>query len=154
VIVGHGLVERQVLGPAAATGVPEVRAARMRRYRCRSCKAVIVVGPRDVLRRRAYGAGAIAVALEAYGRGEPSAAVRCKTSPSKVVGVAARDRWVTVTRWIDAARDGELFGVRGLGELTRRRAAEQVTLILAARAGRALGADLAAASFAGATIAA
>lgn len=126
----------------------------MRRYRCRACKAVLVVGPRGVLRRRVYGAGAIAVALEAYGRGVSSAAVRERTSPAKAIGVAARDRWVTLTRWIDAVRDGELFRVLGASGLTRRVAASQAALVLAARGGRAIGSDIAAAAFAGAAIAA
>ena len=57
-------------------------------------------------------------------------------------------------RWIDAARRGELFGVAGLGELGRRRVAEHVALALTARAGHALGADLAESAFRGAAIAA
>jgi hypothetical protein len=43
--------------------------------------------------------------------------------------------------------------VAGLRELSRRRAAEQVALALAARAGRDRGVDLAEAAFAGAAIA-
>jgi hypothetical protein len=50
---------------------------------------------------------------------------------------------VTLTRWVEAARRGDLFGVllRPVG-LGRRGVAEQVMLVLAARAGHALGADL------------
>ena len=61
---------------------------------------------------------------------------------------------MTLLRWIEAARDGRLFAVSALGELARRRVAEQVVLALAGRAGRALGDDLAEAAFAGAAIAA
>ena len=154
VIVGHGLLAREVRGPMSVQGEPETTEVQMRRYRCRACKAVLVVGPRGVLRRRIYTASAIAVALEAYGRSVSSAAVRESTSPSKTIGVAARDRWVTLTRWIDAVRSGELFGVRGFGGLARRVAAAQVALALAARGGRAIGADITAAVFAGAAIAA
>jgi len=114
----------------------------------------MVVGPRGLVRGRWYAAGAIAVALTAYARGEPSAVVRRRTSPSSLIGGSARERWVTLLRWIDAARNGVLFEVAGLGQLSRRRAAEQVALALAARAGRDLGADLAEAAFAGAAIAA
>ena len=138
----------------SAAGAPTTTQVVMRRYRCRACKAVLVVGPRGVLRRRVYGAGAIAVALEAYGRGVASAAVRRRTSPARTIGVAARDRWVTLPRWIDAVRDGELFRVRGLGGLTRRVAAAHAALALAARGRRAIGTDIAAAAFAGAAIAA
>ena len=115
----------------------------------------MVVGPRGLVRGRWYAAGAIALALTAYGGGDSSAAVRRRTSPSLLIGGSARERWVTLVRWIDAARAGGLFEVAGgLGELTRRRAAEQVALALAARAGRDLGANLAEAAFAGAAIAA
>lgn len=154
VIVGHGLLEREVRGPMCADGPPTTTQVVMRRYRCRACKAILVVGPRGVLRRRVYGAGAIAVALEAFGRGVSSAAVRTRTSPVKTIGVAARDRWVTLTRWIDAVRGGDLFHVRGLDGLTRRVAAADAALALAARGGRAIGTDIAAAAFAGAAIAA
>jgi hypothetical protein len=154
VIVGHGLVERQVLGPSTASGLPETAVVTVRRYRCRACKAILVVGPRGLVARRWYSGGAIAVALAAYARGETSTTVRSKTSPSKWVGASATTRWVTVVRWIEAARGGELFGVAGLGELGRRRIAEQVALVLAGRARHAPGADLARSAFEGASIAA
>jgi hypothetical protein len=59
-----------------------------------------------------------------------------------------------LTRWIEAARSVELFGVTGLDGLERRRVAEHVTLALAARAGHKFGADLSESAFAGAAIAA
>lgn len=154
VLVGHGLIERQVLGPQTASGAPEEALVSLRRYRCRACKAVIVVGPRGLVRRRWYGAGAIALALAAYARGETSAAARSRTSPSRVVGASAIERWPTLVRWIEAARRAELFGVAGLSELERRAVAEHVVLALAARAGHTLGADLAVSAFAGAAMAA
>jgi len=153
-IVGHGVVDRQLRGPLAATEGPQSIVLQLRRYRCRACKAVLVVGPRGRVRGRWYGAGAIALALEAYSRGETSAAIRRRVSPDAVVGGSARERWVTLTRWADAAGDGGLFGVAGLGELPRRKAAELVVLALAGRGGRVLGTDLAEAAFAGAAIAA
>jgi hypothetical protein len=153
-IVGHGLVERQVLGPEAAKGAAERATVQVRRYRCRACKAILVVGPRGLIPRRWYGAGAIALAFAKYARGETSAAVRHLTSPSRVVGGSAGDRWMTLVRWLDAAGRGELFAVSNLGALARRNVAEQVTLALAARAGRELGGDLAEAAFAGAAEAA
>ena len=87
--------------------------------------------------------GAIALALEAYGRGETSISIRRRVSPSATVGGSACERWVTLVRWIDTARSGRLFAVSGLGELPRRRVAEHVAFALAGRAGRALGEDLA-----------
>jgi hypothetical protein len=154
VIVGHGVVERQVRGPLAAAGTPESVLIQVRRYRCRACRAILMVGPLGLVRGRWYGAGAIALALEAYARGETSVSLRRRVSTSATVGVSARERWVTLVRWIDAARIGRLFAVSDLAELSRRRVAEHVGLALAGRAGRALGDDLAEAAFAGAAIAA
>jgi hypothetical protein len=154
VIVGHGVVERQARGPMTASGAPESVVVTLRRYRCRACKAIIVVGPRGLIRGRWYSAGAIAVALAAYARGESSASIRVRTSQSSVVGVAARERWVTLVRWIDAAGAGRLFGVSDLEQLPRRGVAEHVVLALAGRGGRDLGVDLAEAAFVGAAIAA
>jgi hypothetical protein len=154
VIVGHGLVERQVRGPASLFGAAEDAVVVMRRYRCRACRAILVVGPRGLARRRWYGAGAIALALSMAARGETSAAVRARTSPLRVVGASAAERWVTLLRWIEAARGGGIFGVPVPGEVDRRRVAELVVLALAARAGHPLGGDLSESAFAGAAIAA
>lgn len=153
VIVGHGVVERQVQGPLGANAPPEHRLVTLRRYRCRACRAILVVGPRGLVARRWYGAGAIALAFATYGRGGTSADARARTSSSRDVGASAAERWMTLARWLDAARRGELFGVTGLDGLGRRRVAEQVVLALAGRAGRALGDDLAASAFVGAAIA-
>jgi hypothetical protein len=154
VVVGHGLVERQVRGPVEAAGTPESLVVQVRRYRCRACKAVLEVGPRGLLHGRWYGAGAIAVALAAYARGETSVSIRRLVSPDATLGTSAHERWATLLRWIDTAREGRLFGVSALSDLPRRRVAEHVVLALAGRAGRALGEDLAEAAFAGAAIAA
>ena len=43
VIVGHGLRERTVEGPVMADGPPVLTEVMTRRYRCRSCEAVLVV---------------------------------------------------------------------------------------------------------------
>ncbi len=126
----------------------------VRRYRCRACRAILIVGPLGLARGRWYGAGAIAVALEAYGRGETGVSVGRRVIPSTAIGVSARERWVTLVRWNEAAPGGRLFAVSALGDLPRRGVAEHVALALAGRAGRALGDDLAEATFAGAAIAA
>lgn len=153
-IVGHGLVERQLCGPASASGEPKQEPLTLRRYRCRACKAVLVVGPCGVLRRRWYSAPAIALALAMYARGETAAVVRARTRPMTIVGVSAVERWITLTRWLESARRGDLFGVRGLGELSRRAVAEHVTLALAARAGYRRGDALDESAFRGAALAA
>lgn len=154
VVVGHGLVERQIRGPGEARGTPEQVVVQLRRYRCRACRAVIVVGPRGLLRRRCYSAGSIALGLSLYAHGQTSPAVRAATSPARVIGSSAVERWVTLVRWVDAAQRGELFGVQSVSGLGRRGVAERVTLALAARAGHVFGADLSASAFAGAAIAA
>jgi hypothetical protein len=101
-----------------------------------------------------YGAGAIALAFAAYGHGATGVTVRAQTSPSQVVGAAAAERWLTLVRWLDAARRGELFGVTGLGDLDRRSVAKQVAWVLAGRGGHMLGEDLTRSAFEGAVIAA
>lgn len=154
VIVGHGLVERQVRGPVSASGSTEEAVIVMRRYRCRACRTILLVGPRGLARRRWYRAGAIALALSIYARGGTSAAARARTSPSLMVGPSAAERWATLTRWVEAARAGGLFGVTGLGGLERRHVAEAVVLALAARAGHRLGGELGESAFHGAEIAA
>lgn len=154
VLVGHGLVRRQVLGPQSARGTPVQTVVTLRRYRCRACKAVLMVGPRGLVSRRWYSGGAIALALVAYGAGETSAQVRLRTSPFTGVGTSATERWATLERWIEAARRGQLFAVTGLEALGRRRVAEQVSLALSACGGRALGGDPAESAFEGAAIAA
>ncbi len=126
----------------------------LRRYRCRACEAVLVVGPRGLLRRRWYSAGAVGLALLGYGVGESSARVRARTSPSRSVGGSAVEHWVTLRRWVEAARSGMLFAVGGLGVHARRSVARQVAQVLAARAGRELGGALDEKVFIGAAIAA
>ena len=121
VVVGHGVVERQVLGPRPPGEAPAQVVVQLRRYRCRACRAVLVVGPRGLARRRWYGAGAIALALSMYARGATSAAVRDWTSPSRVLGTSSSERWVTLSRWVESARRGALFGVSGVGGPTRSR---------------------------------
>jgi hypothetical protein len=81
---------------------------RVRRYRCGACRAILLVGPLGLVRGRWYGSGAIALALEAYGLGETSVSIRRRVSPSYTVGGSACERWVTLVRWIDAARSGRL----------------------------------------------
>ena len=114
---------------------------RLRRYRCRACQAVLVVGPRGLVVRRWYRGAAIALAFVAFARGETSARVRTLVSPSRFIGGSSRERWVTLLRWIEAARRAELFAIKGLEALDRRALANHVVLALAARAGWTLGAD-------------
>lgn len=154
VLVGHGVVVRQLRGPATAHGPPEQTLLTLRRYRCRACSAVVLVGPRGLVVRRWYSAAAISVALRIFAGGGTSAAARARTSPAHSVGGSAVDRWMTLARWIDAARRGQLFAVADLTKFEPRDVAHQVTLALAARGGHLLGADLAESAFLGAGLAA
>ena len=91
--------------------------------------------PSEVMPRRHYAATAIALAIALYGlAGEPHAEVRRRVSPSKIVGVRAERRWVTLSRWIDAARGGSLFA--SLPSMPAGQPRRQV----AARAAMAIGA--------------
>ena len=152
-IVGHGVVERQVRGPESADGEPEQVTVVVRRYRCRTCGVVLMVGPRGLVRGRWYGAGAIGLAFSLFASGATSRGVRARVSPSREVGGSATERWVTLTRWLEAARHGELFGVVGLDGHGGRAVAERVTQVLAARGGHKRGDDWAGAVFRGAVIA-
>ncbi len=153
-MVGHGVRERQVLGPGSPGGTPEAVVVVLRRYRCRRCDAVLLVGPRGLLRARAYSAGAIAAALARVAHGATTVDVRHVTSPHRVLGHAARERWITVVRWIAAARLGALFDVGPAVACSGRAVAEHVALCLAARAGPVAAFDLARLAFLGASIAA
>ena len=68
-LVGHGLRSRQVLGPTSFGAAPEALVVPLRRYRCRACRAVVVVGPRGLVHDRSYSAPAIAGALAAMASG-------------------------------------------------------------------------------------
>ena len=153
-IVGHGVVARQVRGPASASGAPQQAVITLRRYRCRSCTAILVVGPLGLVRRRWYTGPAITVAVAALAAGETHRVARLRTSPAARIGASAAERWVTLIRWLEAARRGELFSIPGLIDLGRRRVAEHVVLALAARAGHVAGVELAESAFRGAAMAA
>jgi hypothetical protein len=148
------VVARQVLGPQRVDGTPEHLEVLVRRYRCRACRAVVMVGPRGLVPRRTYGGPAIALALARYAGGWTTAAIRASTSPARVLGTSAVDRWITVERWAEAARQRGLLGVGPTGTQTRRLAAERVVHALAGRAGWQLGDDLSVRAFEGAAIAA
>ena len=137
VVVGHGLRERQHLGPPAPNTEPLAAELRVRRYRCRNCNAVITVGPTGVLFGRHYSAAAIAWALALCGLlGLSFAEVRARVSPWRIVGVAAARSWVTLRRWVGAAGNGGLFPVlrRPLRVGTVRKAAAALAEELAGHA--------------------
>lgn len=152
---GHGLRERHQWGPVAAGGVPALIAILVRRYLCRSCGAVVVVGPRGLVRRRLYSAGAIALALALYGvAGFAPTEVRGRVSPLRIVGPSAAAGWASLRRWCRAVRVRRLFpAVRALpGDATLRQVAARAATTLAAYAPGAGGLLLESAAFIGASM--
>jgi hypothetical protein len=108
-IVGHGLRDRQQRGPPAVDAAPMTTVVAIRRYRCRRCRAVLVVVPREVEPRRHYSRPAIALALARRGLlDETSAQVRRAISAWQIAATAG---WRTLRRWITAVRRGVLFPV-------------------------------------------
>src|SRR5688572_10573021 len=99
-LVGHGLRERVVLGPAIASQAPEELTIQLRRYRCRSCKAVVTVAPRAVLYRMLYSGLAVAVALSLWVvAGLASWKVRSRVSPRFGAPSEREHGWRSVGRW-------------------------------------------------------
>ena len=124
-----------------------------RRYLCVACTAVMLVVPRAMLPRRWYSACAIALALALYGlERTPPAQVRRRTSPFGKVGYRACTGWVTLGRWADAVRAGQLFAqVRPCpGRFTRRQVAERAATTLGSRAPPPMDAPLTVRAFNGA----
>jgi hypothetical protein len=113
----------------ASDSQPTAAEIHARRYRCRSCGAIVVVVPRGVARGYRYTLGAIALALAlwAYER-LPAACVRARSSTVKCVGVASATRWASLHRWTRCAV--ALFGTAAdLAGTARQRAARIATFV-------------------------
>lgn len=112
VLVGHGLRERQIRGPASPSGEPVVRTILVRRYRCRRCGGLTTVLPRGLCARRHYSASAIGLSLCLFGaRGLSVAETRRRVCPWRA-GFET-ERWTTLSGWLAAIEQGRLLsGVR------------------------------------------
>lgn len=135
VMRGHGLRERQVCGPLDPGDAPQQVTVRARRYRCSGCGAITVVVPRGVLHRRRYAASAIGWVLARIGLdGATTPVVRAEVCGAVIVGVAAAERWLAPSRWIEASRRGQLFPRLGRHSAESRRAhiAERTAMQLVA----------------------
>lgn len=107
---GHGVRQRQALGPLEPGLRPCEGSIFARRYRCISCGAVLMVVPSGVLLRRRYTAMAIGYAVALFGiAGLSAAEVRRRISIWGVVGAAAAPTWESLRRWLRAIRRGDLF---------------------------------------------
>lgn len=121
-VVGHGLRVRQMWGPPEAGSSATTGEVILRRYSCRSCGAVLMVGPRGLRRRHLYTASAIALALWLWSLLRWSARrVRERVSPWRLRGHDKRHRWRSLQRWAvnraDAARRSQqalALGCRGV----------------------------------------
>ena len=134
---GHGVRERQVLGPLSPGAAPEVLVIALRRYRCVRCRAVTTVGPAELLTRRLYSSAAIAWALALFALAQLSPkAIRGLVSPMRCTGATSAARWMTLLRWSAAAAEGKLFRcVAALPSAWRpRRIAEKVAATVASYA--------------------
>ncbi|XXY47290.1 DUF6431 domain-containing protein [Sorangium sp. So ce269] len=158
VMRGHGLRERQVYGPLEAGGAPQQVMVHARRYRCSACRAVVVVVPRGLLPRRRYSAAAIGWVLSRIGLdGATTPAVRAEVCCSTILGVAAAERWLAPSRWIESSRRGQLFPRLGRhgAESTRAQVAERTAMQLVALSPRGSAGERAAhLAFRGAALAA
>jgi len=110
VLIGHGLRERQVRGPATAEGEPEIRTIRVRRYRCRRCGGLTTVLPRGLTARRHYSASAIGLSLCLYGMQQLSLGeTRARVCSWRLA--FEPQRWTTLPKWVAAIDQGRLFAV-------------------------------------------
>ncbi|MCP3170239.1 hypothetical protein [Myxococcus qinghaiensis] len=139
---GHGLRQRQVLGPLEWGDAAQARVVAVRRFRCTACGATCTVCPREVLTRRLYAATAIGLALALFGLlWRPVAGVRAQVSPWRVVGPGSEGRWCALAAWVRALPRGGLF--RALPpcpeDWSPRRIAARAAAALAARAPEAVG---------------
>jgi len=152
---GHGRRERHQWGPAVAGGPPTLRAILLRRYLCRSCGAVVAVGPRGIMRRRLYSASAIALALALFGVAARSPAeIRRRVSPHTIVGPTAAAGWTSLRRWCLAVRARRLFpAVRALPDGAKlRQVAARAATTLAASGPSTGGLAVESAAFLGSTM--
>lgn len=110
---------------------PELREVPARRYRCRGCKAILVVVPRGVLARRHFSAGAIALALLRFGLG-----VRVVDIRRELGGSGETAAWPTLRRWVVAAnRTGLWTSIRGSPpDWSARQVAHRAAMTLIAHA--------------------
>ena len=141
-LIGHGMRTRQLRGPPAPGQVPVTQVLDIRRYRCRTCTAVVTVVPQGVMPRRHFSATAIALALALYGLAQASLRqTRRQVSPWTTLGAAAYVGWAALTRWIRAVRRGSMFSCAPAmaKDMPARKVAERAASKLATLAPPALG---------------
>jgi hypothetical protein len=138
-LVGHGIRQRQMLGPRTAEGRPEVLILHLRRYRCRHCGVIVTSAPAGLLRYVLYGAVAIALALGLWAHARQSGVkVRARVSPWRA-GTERWHGWRSLWRWARSAA-ARLWPGLQVAAVEARQQALLVVTQLAARAAEASGA--------------
>ena len=114
VLHGHGLVERQQRGPAAAGEEPGCAEVLARRYRCTACETVMRVLPASSVPLKHFSGAAIGMAFALWGLvGKSAREVREQVSDQKILGAGARG-WRSLRRWAREVVTGQLFAGLGL----------------------------------------
>lgn len=108
VLIGHGLRERQIRGPAEPSAEPEIRVIVVRRYRCRLCGGLTTVLPQGLTARRHYSASAIGLSLCLYGLEKRSVGETRRRVCAWRISVDS-GRWTTLPSWVAAIERGRLF---------------------------------------------
>jgi len=134
-VVGHGVRWRQLRGPTGVGQEPQEVELQQRRFRCRRCRAVMVVAPAHVLRYRLFSSVAIVWALTLYGVERLSATrVRKLINPWRLVGATAARGWRSLGNWARAAESRGLLPVKRAVSGTVRQVAAGVAWGLSALA--------------------
>ena len=133
-IHGHGLRARMVLGQLGVGEPRGVHEVELRRYRCLSCRAILVVGPWDLLPGMLYSLVTVVLALAQWGMGTATGSVRARLGAFAVVGLAGRLSWRSLRRWASRAAPGQVLERVdvSLGGTMRERAARWVHIVAGA----------------------
>lgn len=106
---GHGIRARQIRGPVSPDAKADIREVTLRRYVCRNCGAVILVGPKVIRPRHLFLLSSIALALALWSVEKLSASeVRRRVNPYTIVGPTVFG-WLMLRRWAAAIRERRLF---------------------------------------------
>jgi hypothetical protein len=127
---GHGVRDRQVLGPPEVGLASTTLLVACQRYLCTACGAVVMVVPRGIEPRRHYGRAAICLALALWALvGQPTTVVRAQVCARP--GAATTTSWRTLRRWVAAVAAGAWPWCRTAAGLTALVAAARAAQIAA-----------------------
>lgn len=107
-MIGHGVRERQIRGPAAPGERPRLSVILVRRFLCLVCDAVMTVVPKGVVAGRLFSGPTMLLGLFLWSQGgKTQHAVRESLNPW--LGLRSRS-WRALNRWTRAAWSGQLWG--------------------------------------------